>query len=97
MFEFASNVCGIPCIIQVTYYEPYRQAYVSGPPEYCYPAEGGYCEWDVLDRRGRPAAWLERKLTSSERSRIDKEIFEEIEHSRSTRRYSRKWSIDDDI
>jgi hypothetical protein len=30
----------------------------------------------VLDRNGRPAAWLERKLTDADRSRIDQEIEE---------------------
>jgi hypothetical protein len=34
------------------------------------------CEWEVLDRNGRPAAWLERKLTDADRSRIDQEIEE---------------------
>jgi hypothetical protein len=33
-------------------------------------------EWVVLDRRGRPAAWLERKLTDAERSRIEQEVAE---------------------
>jgi hypothetical protein len=33
-------------------------------------------EWDVLDRRGRPAAWLERKLTDDDRQRIEQEIAE---------------------
>ena len=81
MTEFESTVCGIPCIIRVTDYEPYRPAYISGPPENCYPAEGGCGGWEVLDRRSRPAAWLERKLTDRERSRIDEEVFEHMEAS----------------
>jgi len=81
MNEFESTVCGIPCIIRVTDYECYVPAYVSGPPENCYPAEGGRGDWEVLDRRGRPAAWLERKLTNQECFRIDKEVFEHMEAS----------------
>ena len=49
------------------------------PPENCYPAEGGCGDWEVLDRRGRPAPWLERKLNDRERSRIDDEVFEHME------------------
>jgi len=33
-------------------------------------------EWVVLDSRGRPAAWLERKLTDADRSRIEQEVSE---------------------
>jgi hypothetical protein len=79
MSEFESNVCGIPCIIRVTHYDYYQPAFISGPPENCYPAEGGCGDWEVLDRRGRPAPWLERKLTDRERSRIDDEVFEHME------------------
>jgi hypothetical protein len=31
-------------------------------------------EWEVLDRRGRPAAWLERKLTDADCQRIELKI-----------------------
>lgn len=75
MSEFESTVCGIPCIIRVLSWEPHLPAKVSGPPEYCYPAEGGYGDWEILDRRGRPAPWLEKKLTDKERTRIDAEVF----------------------
>ena len=33
-------------------------------------------EWEVCDRRGRPAHWLARKLNSKECSRIESEIAE---------------------
>jgi hypothetical protein len=51
----------------------------NAAPENCYPSEGGCGDWEVLDRRGRPAPWLERKLTDRERSRIDDEVFEHME------------------
>ena len=75
MMEFESNVCGIPCIIRVTNYDHYQPAFISN----CYPAEGGRGDWEVLDRSGRPAPWLERKLNDRERSRIDDEVFEHME------------------
>ena len=81
VLEFEDRVAGIPCIIAVTDWEPYVPAQISGPPEHCYPAEGGCGEWIVLDRRGRLAPWLERKLTDRERDRIDALVFEKMEDS----------------
>ena len=80
MTEFETRVCGIPCIIRVRYWEVYIPARVSGPPEQCYPEEGGEGDWEILDRRGRPAPWLEAKLTDRERIRIDEEIFNHMEN-----------------
>ncbi len=77
--EIESRISGTPCRIVVTYWEPYVPAKVSGPPEYCYPAEGGYGEWEVRDRRGRPAPWLERKMTEEDRERIDQQVFDYME------------------
>lgn len=76
MTEIESRVAGIPCIIRVTHFESVRGSYnYNAPSDMDYY---GYTEseWEVLDRRGRPAAWLERKLTDADRSRIDQEIEE---------------------
>lgn len=72
--EIETTVAGIPCFIGVTDYERYRPAFISGPPEDCYPAEGGYGEYDLLDRKGYRARWLERKITD----RIDRELQDKI-------------------
>ena len=37
------------------------------------------CEFDILDRRGRPAPWLERKASDEDRQRIEQEITEQLE------------------
>lgn len=74
--EIEDRVAGIPCLIGVTYWKPFRLGRMFGPPELCYPDEGGESEWEVLDRRGRPAPWLERKLTDAERGRIDMVVYE---------------------
>lgn len=65
------RVAGIPCQIKVLWAEPYRPAYLWGPPENCYPAEGGECEWEIVDRKGRYAGWLEKKLTAQDRNHIN--------------------------
>jgi len=74
--EIESTVAGIPCLIGVTEFSSVRGSYsYNAPSDMDYY---GYSEsaWDVLDRRGRPAAWLERKLTDADRSRIEREIEE---------------------
>lgn len=80
MSEFEYTCCGIPCIVRVTHWESFRPAYIGGPPENCYPAEGGEGEWEILDRKGRPAPWLERKLTGQELARLEHAIFEHMEN-----------------
>ena len=82
MSEFESTCCGIPCIVRVTYWEPYLPAKVNGPPDYCYPAEGGEGEWEILDRKGKPAPWLEKKLQGNrdECRRLEQEVFDHMEN-----------------
>ena len=79
MSEFDTRVCGIPCIVRVTYWEPYIPAKISGPPENCYPAEGGYGDWEILDTRGRPAPWLEKKMTAQDHRKLSREVFDYME------------------
>ena len=80
MTEFESTVCGIPCIVRVKYWDAYVPAQTSGPPERCYPSEGGEGAWEILDRKGRPAPWLDNKLTDDDRYRIDTEVFNHMEN-----------------
>jgi hypothetical protein len=79
MDEFEIRVCGIPAIARVTHYRPGDPGRTWGPPERCYPPEPAELEWVVLDRRGRPAPWLERKLTDAERVRIGCDLIEYLE------------------
>jgi hypothetical protein len=78
--EIEHSICGIPCLIGVIDYEGYTPAYISGPPENCYPAEGGYGSFDILDRKGYPAKWLERKLNATEEDLVQQAIFEYMEN-----------------
>lgn len=78
--EIEHRIAGIPCLIGVTDYEGYTPAYVSGPPENCYPSEGGTGDFEILDRRGYRAKWLERKLTAKEEDLIQEAIFEYMEN-----------------
>jgi hypothetical protein len=67
--KIPARVSGIPCLIGIEHY--YRQApdYGTWASDWDYH---GYteCDWAVLDRRGRPADWLSRKLTSQDEEAI---------------------------
>ena len=62
--------CGIPCRVEVLSYQP---ATAHGWYE-----EGDYedADWILLDRRGRRAQWLERKLQDNqlELERVHEEV-----------------------
>ena len=68
-----ARVAGIPCLIDVTYFYQQRPLGRSAESDWdCY----GYTdvEFTVCDRRGRPAPWLERKMTETDRQDIESEI-----------------------
>lgn len=76
--EIESRVAGIPCLIGVTHFDSVRGSYnynaASDMDYYGYTE----VEFEVLDRRGRTAPWLERKMTSKERERIEQEVAENM-------------------
>lgn len=74
--KIESRVAGIPCLIGVTEFSSVRGSYSYNAPSDMDYYGYSESEWEVLDRRGRPAAWLERKLTDDDRSRIEQEIAE---------------------
>jgi len=72
--EIETRVAGIPCIVGVTHFESVAgDSRADSDWDYYGYTEA---EFEVLDRRGRPAPWLAKKLTSSDESRIEEEIAE---------------------
>ena len=68
-----TRISGIPARIEITSYTPWRPARLYGHPDSWAPPEGEI-EWKVCDSKGRPAPWLEKKLTPAERRRIEGEL-----------------------
>lgn len=73
-----TTISGIPCQIKVTHYSPGQEPRYSGAWEDDDPPDSPEIEFDVLDRRGRPAPWLAKKMTTKDEERICLEI--ENEH-----------------
>ena len=73
---FDSAVAGIPCKIEVDEYHVIPPW--SGRIDRCPSADDYYgyveCSFNVLDRRGCPAEWLEKKMTADDKDRIESEI-----------------------
>lgn len=72
--EIDSRVAGIPCIIGVVDYISVNGSYSqNADSDWDYH---GYSEseWEVLDRRGRPAPWLARKITADDEAGIEANI-----------------------
>lgn len=70
--EIEHRVAGIPCLIGVISYETEPQTWDSpGCTD---------MEWHILDRRGRLAPWLERKVNSKEESSIEDAIYQHMEN-----------------
>ncbi len=71
-----SHVAGIPCVIQIDYVHVTKGNYsrqAETPSEYYGEST---VEFTVLDRKGYPAPWLEKKLTDADINRIETEILE---------------------
>lgn len=68
-----TRIQGIPCIVEMTsYFRLAPQGRSADSSDDCY---GGHeIEFTVCDRRGRPAPWLERKMTDADYDRIEDEL-----------------------
>jgi len=71
---FHTRVAGIPCQCLVYSYEEAIPMRITGTGfGDADPPEDEVFEFRLLDRKGYPADWLERKLTNNDADRIKKE------------------------
>jgi hypothetical protein len=71
-----TRVAGIPCTARIDYVNVVKGSYnYHAASDHDYH---GYSEidWELCDRRGRPAPWLAKKLTADDVARIENEILE---------------------
>jgi hypothetical protein len=80
MTDLELRVCGIPCLVRVTHWVPWTPCRVTAEADDSYPEDGGYGDWEILDRNARPAPWLARKLTPGARAELEQEIFNHMEN-----------------
>jgi len=77
--QIETRIAGIPCLVEANVYVQ------SGSYSRCAASDWDYYGWVevedmvVLDRRGRPAPWLERKMTNEDIVRIERELIEEAQ------------------
>lgn len=61
------------------YIEPFVRGRYSGPPENCYPDDGGFAEIEspvyALDEDGKRSLW-DGTLTSAEKAKVEKDAYE---------------------
>ncbi len=74
-----TQIQGIPCLAEMTsgyYQKPDHGTWASDWDYY-----GGWfdVEFKIYDRKGYAAAWLERKMTDKDISRIEKELIQDAE------------------
>lgn len=76
--EIETTVDGIPCICNVLTYAPARpwkqHTFRGAGPGDCDPPEDEDFEYEILDRKGYSAPWLERKVDHNDVSRFIKEF-----------------------
>ena len=72
-----TQIAGIPCTIgEIEVIGEYVPARIHADPDDCYEAQYPEVMYVIQDRRGRPAPWLERKMTDKDRRRIESEVLE---------------------
>ena len=75
MYTFDTHISGIPCQCQVFNATPVIPMKVYGPGMAdADPPEGGEFDYNILDRKGYRAKWLEAKVTPKDVDRLYEEF-----------------------
>jgi hypothetical protein len=76
MNTMETKIAGIPCLIKVGYFNVVKGNSRADNPDDYY----GYTDFEftVCDRRGRPAPWLEKKMTKQDEADIQEQYENEM-------------------
>lgn len=72
------RVAGIPAIARVTNFYPGHGGNYTGHPDFRYPKEYPEIEFEICDKKGRPAPWLERKIDDQEKEDLASQLIKHI-------------------
>ncbi len=85
-----TRIDGIPCQVRLAYVHAVHGAREKGSGIQLEPDEPeGFVIEAVLDRRGKPAPWLERKMTPQDEDRICQEAHDDMRGAREDEAYER--------
>lgn len=73
---------GLPALARINSYHPYV------PPTWNDPPEGPELEWELLDSRGRKAAWIEKRMSAKELENVEAKLFDTCAEAYRNRRYA---------
>lgn len=80
MYQFKMRVVGIPAIVQVNRFYPGWSGTYWDPPE------SPEVDFEILDRNGRPAPWLEAKLSDEDWEDLTEQVLEAVFEAREAER-----------
>ena len=73
-----TRIAGIPCLVAADVYVQEGSYAWNAPSDWDYTGWTEIGELTVMDRRGRPAPWLEAKMTAKDVERIEGELCDGI-------------------
>lgn len=76
--KFDTHIVGIPCQIEINYAEKGFDGR-RGHPDNWLPDEDPFISYDILDRNGRPAPWLQRKMKTEDFEKVTEEAIKHLE------------------
>jgi hypothetical protein len=77
-YAFDTKISGIPCKCRVTDYAPATNRIITS--QSLEPNDDLEFEYEICDRNGRAAPWLERKMSDDDDSRMLEEYLELCSH-----------------
>lgn len=76
--QIETRISGIPCLVEADVYGSRGSYSYNAASDWDYYGYVEVGELTIMDRRGRPAPWLEVKLTDKEIERIECELIEAV-------------------